>query len=256
MSERRLKYPKEFSPAACNAVETEALKADRDLRFYRSRPEARPDRPHTAMPSGVRRWTDDEEDIIEYILRVGVAFGLQACGLGSLGWSPERIREETNEFFGRLTFDAYHTYIADLRSLAQMRFVSTAGNIQPELDEEFKKSAEWRRFEEALLAVAEQPAAQHSQSSDRHPSASGTPQSADLEPGEKNPPVAEGAMGDFLAELFDQFDQEEQSKTRAAEESTKEILARGDAAASDRQRAAGSYTDPVDPDWVQSLVSG
>jgi hypothetical protein len=208
------------------------------------------------MPSGVRRWTDDEEDIIEYILRVGVAFGLQACGLGSLGWSPERIREETNEFFGRLTFDAYHTYIADLRSLAQMRFVSTAGNIQPELDEEFKKSAEWRRFEEALLAVAEQPAAQHSQSSDRHPSASGTPQSADLEPGEKNPPVAEGAMGDFLAELFDQFDQEEQSKTRAAEESTKEILARGDAAASDRQRAAGSYTDPVDPDWVQSLVSG
>jgi hypothetical protein len=80
-----MKYPQEFSPAACNAVETEALKAERDLRQYRDTSRTRPNRTHTLRPGGVRRWTDDEEDIIEYILRVGVAFGLQACELGSQG---------------------------------------------------------------------------------------------------------------------------------------------------------------------------
>jgi hypothetical protein len=64
----------------------------------------------------------------------------------------------------------------------------------------------------------------------------------------KNPVVAEAKPADFLAELFNQFDSEEQAKIRAAEESTKEILAGGDAAASDRQRAAGSR---VAPDWVR-----
>jgi hypothetical protein len=129
-----------------------------------------------------------------------------------------------------------------------MRFVSTAANIQPEVDEEFKKSAEWRRFEEALSAVAERPTAQHSQSSDPYPSATGASQSAGSEPGGKNPVVAEAATTDFLVELFDQFDPEEQAKIRAAEEATKEILARGDAGVRDRQRAAGSHDVP---DWVR-----
>src|SRR5580692_10567008 len=55
-------------------------------------------------------------------------------------------------------------------------------------------------------------------------------------------------MEDVLAELFARFDQEEQSKVRAAEDSTKDTLARGDAAARDRQRAAGSH-DVFD--WVR-----
>jgi hypothetical protein len=60
--------------------------------------------------------------------------------------------------------------------------------------------------------------------------------------------IAEEAMADSLAEFFNQFDLEEQAEIKAAEESTKEILARGVAAASDRQRAAGSHDVP---DWVQ-----
>jgi len=55
-------------------------------------------------------------------------------------------------------------------------------------------------------------------------------------------------MADSLAEFFNQFDLEEQAEIKAAEESTKEILARGAAAASYRQRAAGSHHVP---DWVQ-----
>ena len=54
-------------------------------------------------------------------------------------------------------------------------------------------------------------------------------------------------MGDFLAELFDQFDPEEQARIRAAEDSIGGILAQGGAAVRDRQLAAGST---VLTDWV------
>ena len=50
-------------------------------------------------------------------------------------------------------------------------------------------------------------------------------------------------MGDFLTELFDQFDQEEQAEIRAAEASTTEILAKGSAAARERRRVAESLHD-------------
>jgi hypothetical protein len=178
-----MKYPSEFSPDACNAVEAEALKADRDLRQYRDTSATRPDRAHTLKPGGVRRWTDDEEDIIEYILRVGLAFGLQACELRQQGWSLDRMRRQVNEFFRQLTIDAYHKYVPDLR---RRSFLDTLGNIEPEVTKELENSDEWHRLEEALLATTERPPAQPSQPTDAQPSTAGVPQSADLEPGEKN----------------------------------------------------------------------
>jgi hypothetical protein len=199
------------------------------------------------MPDGVRGWTDDEEDVVEYLLRVGLAFGRQAreLGLGSRGWPMDRIRRETNEFLRRLTIDASQKYVGEMH---RNKFIGTLGKIEPALMKEFARSAGWQHLEDALLAIAEGPPAQLSQPNDPHPSPGGAPRSADLETGEKYPLIAEEATGDFLAELFDQFDQEEQAEIRAAEESTKEILARGDAAASDRQRAAGSR---VAHDWVR-----
>jgi hypothetical protein len=239
-----MKYPPEFPAAACDAVETEALKAERDLREYRDKPETRPERAHTLELGGVRRWTDNEEDIIEYILRVGLAFGLQACQLRPQGWSLDRIRRQTQEFFRRLTIDAYHKYVLDLR---RHGFLDTLGNIEPEVTKELEKSVEWHQLEEALLATTERPPAQPSQPSDPHPSI-GVSGSASLAPGKRNPLAAEGSTDDFLAELFDQFDQEEQAEIRAAEESTKDILAQGETAAKDRLRAAGSRDVP---DWVR-----
>ena len=56
-------------------------------------------------------------------------------------------------------------------------------------------------------------------------------------------------MVDFLAELFDQFDPEEQARIRAAEDAANGILAQGTAGVRDRQLAAGS-TDLTD--WVLS----
>ncbi len=246
MSERRLKYPPEFSRDARNAVETEALKADRDLRQYRDTSRIRPDRTHSIMQGGVRRWTDDEEDIIEYILRVGLAFGLQACelGLGSQGWPLDRIRQVANEFLRQLTIDAYYNHVLDLR---RPGFIGTLGNVEPKVTRELEKSVEWHRFEDALLAIGKRPLAHPPQQNDPHPLPGETPRSAS-EPGDKNPLVAEGATEDFLGTLFGQFDQEEQAKIRAAEKSTSEILARGAADANGRQRAAGPHDVP---DWVQ-----
>jgi hypothetical protein len=60
-------------------------------------------------------------------------------------------------------------------------------------------------------------------------------------------PISEEPMGDFLAELYDRFHQEEQARIRAAEDSARGILAQGDAAVRDRLRAAGSVNRR---DWV------
>jgi hypothetical protein len=57
----------------------------------------------------------------------------------------------------------------------------------------------------------------------------------------------EGAMRDFLSELCDQFDHEEQARIRAAEASTTAILAQGTAAADGRRRVAESLHDRY---WV------
>jgi hypothetical protein len=54
-------------------------------------------------------------------------------------------------------------------------------------------------------------------------------------------------MGDFLAELFDQLDQEEQARIEAAESLARKVLQRGADAVKHRRRASGS---PDDSDWV------
>ena len=70
--------------------------------------------------------------------------------------------------------------------------------------------------------------------------------------------IAKGAMGNFLAELFDQFDQEEQAGIRAAEDDATRILAQGTAAANGRRRVAESLHDnywllqPENDAWIDS----
>jgi hypothetical protein len=54
-------------------------------------------------------------------------------------------------------------------------------------------------------------------------------------------------MGDFLAELFEQFDQEEQTRIKEAEASAIEKITQGTAAVRDRRQASGSRDDG---DWV------
>src|ERR1039457_3933954 len=145
-------YPDGFPNFAGDPVEAEELKAERDLREYRDRPESRPRRPHTLTPQGGRLWTDDEEDTIEYILRLSLPFVLQACELNSHGWSVKDTRQNADEFLRRLTLDATYKNVRDMR---RCEFTGTLGNIQPELRKEFEKSAQWRRFGDAVLALGE-----------------------------------------------------------------------------------------------------
>jgi hypothetical protein len=66
-------------------------------------------------------------------------------------------------------------------------------------------------------------------------------------------------MGDFLAELFDQFDQEAQAGIRAAEDNATRILAQGTAAAKGRRRVAESLHDSywlVQPENDAQIDSG
>jgi hypothetical protein len=99
ISKGRMKYPLEFSPNACDAVEAEALIAEGDLRVHRDNPATRTERTHTLKPFGVRQWTDDEEDIIEYILRVGLAFGYKPVSWDRrVGRQNEFGKKQMNSF--------------------------------------------------------------------------------------------------------------------------------------------------------------
>jgi hypothetical protein len=60
--------------------------------------------------------------------------------------------------------------------------------------------------------------------------------------------MADAPARDLLAELFDQFDPDEQARIRAAEDAATEILLQGSAAVRDRLLAAGS---PNLNDWSQ-----
>lgn len=164
-------YPQEFSAQARARVEAERLKAGNDLAQYRDRPETRPPcRQHTWGTYG-RRWTDDEEDFFEYILRVFLAFGHEACELGKRGtWAVDRIRSEADKFLRRFGMEAYNEKGYD-RSGHKFRQMTDGwyGTLLPEVEQEFQKSEQWRRFEGELLAVAERQAAQNSESGGDEP---------------------------------------------------------------------------------------
>src|SRR5689334_10886431 len=100
-------YPQEFSPEARARVEAERLKAGKDLEQYRNKTQARPRRQHTSGPYGLL-WTEEEEDLHEYILRVARAYGHEGCEIGLLGiWTVERIRSEVVEFRRKFTIEAH-----------------------------------------------------------------------------------------------------------------------------------------------------
>src|SRR5436190_19540001 len=101
-------YPQELSAQARARVETERLRANRDLDESGKRPRAQTQRRRSYGPSGLH-WTDAEKDLHNYILRVFLAFAREACELGKRGiWSVDHIRSETDEFLRRFTIEAYY----------------------------------------------------------------------------------------------------------------------------------------------------
>ena len=153
-----MEYPEDFSRQARARVEAERLKAGKDLERYRLQPQTRPHRPHCSGPDG-RLWTDEEEDLHEYILRVFLVFSLEACALGSQGlWTVDQIREESSEFLRKFTIEACsekgHGTCGTIPAMTN----NWNGSILKEVELEFKRSDQWHRFEDTLLVVAEKQA--------------------------------------------------------------------------------------------------
>ena len=150
-------YPQDFSPQALARVEAERLKAGKQL-------EQRRNQVPWSRYGPVRA---DEENLRKYILRVFLVFAQEACKLGSQRqWAVDRIRSEVGEFLRRFTIEAHSDkgYDKQGRKLREMICDGSWG-IRPEVQREFEKSAEWKQFEQELLAVAEQQARGSPQSS-------------------------------------------------------------------------------------------
>ncbi len=141
-------YPREFSSQARALVEAEKLKARRQ--FVEDRTQT-PWSKH--VPSAM-----DEKNFQRYILQVFLVFGHEACKLGEQRlWNVERIRAEVDEFLRRFTIHVYYADGHDKHGRKLPEMVSHLnGSLLPEVRREFEKSDEWRKFEEDLLAVAEQ----------------------------------------------------------------------------------------------------
>jgi hypothetical protein len=94
-------YPQEFSAQARARVEAERIIAKRDLEQFQS------EKPPDKWAKDCRTW--DERLFYRYILRVFLAFALEACKVGRQGiWAVDRIRAEAEEFLRRFTIQAYY----------------------------------------------------------------------------------------------------------------------------------------------------
>lgn len=131
-------YPREFSPQARARVEAGRLKAGKQLEQRMSQ-----------APSFA-----GQEILRNYILRVFLVFAKEAFKLGSEGlWTVDEVRSEVAEFLRRFTIEAYYGK-GHGKGLPEMTS-HWNGSILPEVQREFERSAEWREFEDGLLAVAE-----------------------------------------------------------------------------------------------------
>ena len=135
-------YPREFSAAARAKVAAKKILAGRDFE---------------GKKQSVRWVTEIEAALRTYIFRVFLSFAEEACELGRQGvWGVEQVEREAREFLRRLTIEAAGEKGFDRSGHALRRMVGHwGGAILPEVQREFEKSAEWRRFTDEWLAVAE-----------------------------------------------------------------------------------------------------
>ena len=140
-------YPREFSPEARARIEAEMVRARRDFRLRRAE-----------ITSSYGPSAADEENFRQYVLRVFLAFAKEACKLGSLRvWTVDKITPECVEFLRRFTIQAYYEDGHDRNGRRLSSMTSNLnGSLLEAVERQYRGSEEWRQFEDALLAVAEQ----------------------------------------------------------------------------------------------------
>jgi hypothetical protein len=126
-------YPSEFSPEARDRIDKEKIRAYREL-----------------LPSSV--YDSREQDLaIRCVMRIFLAFAKDACALRKeRGWTIERVEGESAEFWRRLTLMVVFDKFPGL----DRRWISSSdGSIVSDVERLFKASAEWKEYEELLLAT-------------------------------------------------------------------------------------------------------
>jgi hypothetical protein len=151
-NEAEVRYPQEFSPPARARVEAERVRARKHLEKQRRQ-----------VP-----WSNwgpskaDEVNLRKYILRVFRVFGEEGCKLGRQSvWTVERVRSEGEQFLRSFTIEA-HSQDGHDKTGRKLRDMTSHwdGSLMPSVQREFRKSLQWRRFEEALLVLAQKAAKQ------------------------------------------------------------------------------------------------
>jgi hypothetical protein len=139
-------FPCEFSSAARAKVAAKKILASRDFEEKKR---------------SVRDAREIEAALYSYITQVFLSFAEEACELGRHGvWGVERVEREAREFLRLVAIEAGGERGFD-RSGGALRSMTGhwGGAILPEVQREFEKSPEWRRFTDELLQVAELQAA-------------------------------------------------------------------------------------------------
>jgi hypothetical protein len=134
-------YPTKFPPEAQDRVEAAKILAGR--RFERDKRAA--------------RWTSDiRRLLVRYILRIFRMFVREARRLRL--WRAAEMDSQCREFLRLLTIDAYSEkgYDNQGRRLSDM-ISHVDGSILPEVQQAFSRSAAWRYFEQARLALSVSP---------------------------------------------------------------------------------------------------
>jgi hypothetical protein len=135
-------YCREFPPAAQAKVKATKIWAARDFETARE---------------NLGRVTEVEVALRAYVLQVFLSFAEQAFELGRQGvWSVGQIDQDSREFLRRTAIEAGAENGFDRWGHRLSSMISnSSGAILPEVQREFEKSPEWKRFTDGLLDVAE-----------------------------------------------------------------------------------------------------
>jgi hypothetical protein len=135
-------YPPEFPRPSRARIEAAKIRAASGLEETK------------AQLSGV---TNVEAEIRKYVLQVFAAFTQEALALGQQAvWDVERVDREVREFLSCFALEAQLQKGYDSQGRPTIPLTDRVfGRILPEVRLEFEKSAEWRRYQEDLLNVAQ-----------------------------------------------------------------------------------------------------
>jgi hypothetical protein len=146
-----MEYPREFSREARNRIEIENILARRELEKARQTLPLPDWSPNSSSPSA-----DFQQAFISAILRVFLVFVEEAVAISRSGkWAVDRVDRDSQEFLMRLTVDFYYEEGHD-RARNRVPEVASnwGGGLVEWVHREFRKTPEWKRYQDLLLNAA------------------------------------------------------------------------------------------------------